>query len=110
MRINPNFHIWIFKQFLLHISGIVVDNKEVSQPVITTDGVISHIASVLSGGSAINMAIVIQETDEYFDYLDSFPGVSFDRAKIKEVSYYPTVPIRVSQSYCPNFYPAENQE
>lgn len=65
----------------------MIGNKDVSQPIITSDGVISHVASVLSGGSAINMAIIIEESDEYFDYLESFPGVSFDRAKLRDVCY-----------------------
>lgn len=63
----------------------MIDNKEVSQPVLTRDGVISHIASVLSGGSAINMAIVIEENDNFFDYIETFPGVVYDRALLREV-------------------------
>lgn len=80
----------LFRSFIIMFSsvfftGIVIGNKEVSQPVLTTDGVISHIGAVLSGGSAINMAIVIQETDEYFNFLETFPGVSFDHVKLQEV-------------------------
>lgn len=65
-------------------AGIVIDNKDVSQPILTTDGVFSHIGAVLSGGSAINMAIVIEEVEEYFQYLESFPGVSFNRRLLED--------------------------
>lgn len=60
-------------------TGIVIADEEVSQPVITLQGVRSHIGNVLSGGTAINMAIVIEEDKEYFDYLrKTFSGVKFD--------------------------------
>lgn len=81
-RLNCFYYFFLFAPLV----GIVVDNKSVAQPILTTDGVLSHVASVLSGGSAINMAIVIEETEDYFDFLEKkFPGVSFDRKKLDEV-------------------------
>ena len=37
---------------------------------------------MLSGGTAVNMGIVIKEIQEYWDYLSNVHGIEFDRDKI----------------------------
>lgn len=66
--------------------GIVVNNPSVAQLVITEEGVRSHTANVLSGGTAINMAILIHENDEYFEYLEREAGVKFNRTLLYQVT------------------------
>ena len=63
----------------LYGAGLVVDDREVSQPIYTEDGVISHIGNVLGGGSSIDMGIQIAETNDYFDYVEEVSGETIDR-------------------------------
>lgn len=94
----PVFHCMTLLWFLcgsalsriLSVStGWVIDNPDVSQLIVTTQGVRSHIGAVLSGGTAINMAIVIAEIKDYFDYLQTLPGVVFDLDKLQQVRLPP---------------------
>eukprot|EP00918_Siedleckia_nematoides_P042233 GHVU01092081.1.p1 GENE.GHVU01092081.1~~GHVU01092081.1.p1 ORF type:complete len:215 (+),score=27.59 GHVU01092081.1:56-700(+) len=59
-------------------AGIVVNDKAVNQPITTTQGVITHVGSVLSGGTATNMGILIEETKDYWQHLEIHDGIKFD--------------------------------
>ncbi|KAF8820035.1 hypothetical protein IE077_003657 [Cardiosporidium cionae] len=66
-------------------AGIGISNGSISQLITTPQGVRTHIANVLGGGTSINIAIFIEELNEYFDYLEkSFPEVSWDAKMVKE--------------------------
>eukprot|EP00923_Selenidium_pygospionis_P042838 GHVN01073927.1.p1 GENE.GHVN01073927.1~~GHVN01073927.1.p1 ORF type:complete len:644 (+),score=44.48 GHVN01073927.1:1585-3516(+) len=70
-------------------AGIVLGDQEASQTIVTTQGVRSHIGSVLSGGTAINIAINIEETPEYFQYLEqTFPGVRWDWNQFNQANHW----------------------
>ena len=67
-------------------AGVVINDADVSQLVITTQGVRTHIGNVMGGGTSINMAIYIDETKEYFKYLeDNFSGTRWDWSLLDEV-------------------------
>eukprot|EP00920_Eleutheroschizon_duboscqi_P006485 GHVT01015389.1.p1 GENE.GHVT01015389.1~~GHVT01015389.1.p1 ORF type:complete len:1210 (+),score=158.02 GHVT01015389.1:631-4260(+) len=65
-------------------AGRAIHDPTISQLVKTTQGVRTHIGSVTGGGTAINIAISIEETDEYFDLLEQKTGVTLDRDLIQD--------------------------
>ncbi|EAK88750.1 hypothetical protein [Cryptosporidium parvum Iowa II] len=64
--------------------GSVVDDKKVSELVITKQGIRTHIGNVLGGGTAINMGMIMEENPEYFKLLEENSGASFNKTILKE--------------------------
>ncbi|TRY53184.1 Glucose-methanol-choline oxidoreductase [Cryptosporidium tyzzeri] len=64
--------------------GSVVDDKRVSELVITKQGIRTHIGNVLGGGTAINMGMIMEENPEYFKLLEENSGASFNKTILKE--------------------------
>ncbi|KAK9174001.1 GMC oxidoreductase family protein [Cryptosporidium meleagridis] len=64
--------------------GSVVDEKTVSELVITKQGIRTHIGNVLGGGTAINMGMIMEENPEYFKLLEENSGASFNKTILKE--------------------------
>ncbi|KAH8740904.1 hypothetical protein FG386_002450 [Cryptosporidium ryanae] len=64
--------------------GMVVDDKRVSQLVVTKQGVRTHIGNVLGGGTAINMGMIMQENPEFFDMLKNSSGAQLNQTLLEE--------------------------
>ncbi|KAJ1615273.1 glucose-methanol-choline oxidoreductase-like protein [Cryptosporidium canis] len=64
--------------------GRVVDDKKVSELIITKQGVRTHTGNVLGGGTAINMGMIMEETPEYFQILREFSGANFNTTILRE--------------------------
>ena len=60
------------------ISGEAVNDMNVMQPIVTTDGVITHTAAILGGGPSLNAAWFIEETDSYWSFLNRQYHSSFN--------------------------------
>lgn len=67
-------------------TGLVIEDPGVAQLLVTDQGIRSHIPHVLSGGTAINVGIVIYELDDYFKLLENVPGVQFNRALLEQAT------------------------
>ncbi|KYK68766.1 GMC oxidoreductase [Toxoplasma gondii TgCatPRC2] len=76
-------------------TGRVIQDEDISQPIITTQGVRIHTANIMGGGTSINMAIVIEETNEYFDHLNEAYGYNWDIDRVNEAYNW------ISQNYFP---------
>lgn len=67
-------------------SGIGLADGTISQPVGTLQGVRTFSGAVMGGGSAVNLGIVIGETEEFFKEMSrQFPGYNIDYARLKNV-------------------------
>lgn len=64
--------------------GRVVDDRRVSELIVTKQGVRTHVGNVLGGGTAINMGMIMEETPEYFQNLRDFSGAKFNTTILKE--------------------------
>ncbi|OII71820.1 uncharacterized protein cubi_00628 [Cryptosporidium ubiquitum] len=64
--------------------GRVVDDKKVSELIITKQGVRTHVGNVLGGGTAINMGMIMEENPEYFQLLKEYSGANFNETILKE--------------------------
>ncbi|CDJ28480.1 LOW QUALITY PROTEIN: oxidoreductase, putative [Eimeria mitis] len=65
-------------------AGIGLADATISQPVGTVQGVRTFSGAVMGGGSAVNLGIVIGETEDYFKEMSrQFPGynIQYDRLK-----------------------------
>ncbi|KAH7648600.1 hypothetical protein FG379_002070 [Cryptosporidium bovis] len=69
-----------------NISGMgrVVDDKKVSQLVVTKQGVRTHIGNVLGGGTAINMGMIMEEDPEFFEMLKNSSGAQLNQTLLEE--------------------------
>ncbi|CEM07583.1 unnamed protein product [Vitrella brassicaformis CCMP3155] len=65
-------------------TGLGLLNKDLTQDLLTLEGVRSHIGNVMSGGTAVNLAIWIQEKNDYFDFIREEYGADFDPAMVNE--------------------------
>ncbi|PHJ18888.1 gmc oxidoreductase [Cystoisospora suis] len=77
-------------------AGRVIQDEDITQPIATFQGVRTHTANIFGGGTSINMAIVIEEEREYFDYLNKELGYNWDFDRVTEAyrwlserSYFP---------------------
>ncbi|KEP64942.1 UNVERIFIED_CONTAM: GMC oxidoreductase [Hammondia hammondi] len=82
-------------------AGRGINDEKISQPVITAQGVRTHIGTVMGGGTSVNMGIMIRELDEYFNFLNEKHGHSWDTQILHKASSW--IEERVS---CP--MPQEN--
>lgn len=64
--------------------GSVVDDKKVSELIVTKQGVRTHIGNTLGGGTAINMGMIMEENPEYFELLKEYSGADFNETILKE--------------------------
>ncbi|KAF7457962.1 GMC oxidoreductase [Cryptosporidium felis] len=64
--------------------GRVVDDKKVSELIVTKQGVRTHTGRVLGGGTAINMGMIIEENPEFFDLLKTSSGATFNATLMNE--------------------------
>ncbi|KAH8581619.1 alcohol oxidase 2 [Cryptosporidium sp. chipmunk genotype I] len=64
--------------------GRVVDDKRVSELIITKQGVRTHVGNVLGGGTAINMGMIMEENPEYFQLLKEYSGANFNKNILRE--------------------------
>lgn len=64
--------------------GRVVDDRRVSELIVTKQGVRTHVGNVLGGGTAINMGMIMEENPEYFQILREFSGANFNTTILKE--------------------------
>nr|XP_027193622.1 proteasome subunit beta type-7-like [Dermatophagoides pteronyssinus] len=60
-------------------AGLVIADEAVSQPLKYTCGVKSHAASVLGGGTAIGMGIMILESEPYLNQIEKHGKIKIDR-------------------------------
>ncbi|PFH32923.1 GMC oxidoreductase [Besnoitia besnoiti] len=67
-------------------AGRGINDESISQPVVTTQGVRTHIGKVMGGGTSVNVAIMVQELDEYFTYLNREHGHSWDIEAVHRAS------------------------
>eukprot|EP00922_Rhytidocystis_sp_ex-Travisia-forbesii_P072878 GHVS01108653.1.p1 GENE.GHVS01108653.1~~GHVS01108653.1.p1 ORF type:complete len:1038 (-),score=151.37 GHVS01108653.1:3028-6141(-) len=66
-------------------AGVAILDTDISQLLITKQGVRSHIGNVMGGGTAINMAIMIEETKHFFDFLkNTYKDVEWDMERVRE--------------------------
>nr|CEL73256.1 TPA: GMC oxidoreductase, putative [Toxoplasma gondii VEG] len=82
-------------------AGRGINDEKISQPVITAQGVRTHIGKVMGGGTSVNVGIMIRELDEYFHFLNEKYGHSWDIQTLHKASSW--IEERVS---CP--MPQEN--
>ncbi|CEL93781.1 unnamed protein product [Vitrella brassicaformis CCMP3155] len=59
--------------------GIELLNKDIAQEVLTLDKFLTHVPSLLCGGTCINGGVYIEETAEYFNFLEEKFGSKFDK-------------------------------
>ncbi|CEL98273.1 unnamed protein product [Vitrella brassicaformis CCMP3155] len=64
--------------------GLGLYNPHMSQVVKTKEKIRTHVANVLSGGTALSAGIQIEERDEYFRFLEREYGVHFDEELINK--------------------------
>ncbi|XP_061385299.1 uncharacterized protein LOC133320718 [Danaus plexippus] len=74
-------------------AGWVVNDPSVSQLVVTSDEVRSHIGSVLSGGTGINFGVAIAESDDFLSYMELNEGVQYNHTLFhsKNASWEPYI-------------------
>eukprot|EP00922_Rhytidocystis_sp_ex-Travisia-forbesii_P049389 GHVS01073525.1.p1 GENE.GHVS01073525.1~~GHVS01073525.1.p1 ORF type:complete len:919 (-),score=149.88 GHVS01073525.1:2065-4821(-) len=66
-------------------AGVAIIDSDISQLLITKQGVRSHIGTVMGGGTAINMAIMIEETNEFFNFLQqTYPQNQWNMDRVRE--------------------------
>ncbi|CBZ51538.1 hypothetical protein NCLIV_013310 [Neospora caninum Liverpool] len=77
-------------------AGRVIQDEDISQAIVTTQGVRTHTANIMGGGTSINMAIVIEEDKEYFEHMNRAYGYNWDLDRVNEAyswisrkSYFP---------------------
>ncbi|XP_026193227.1 uncharacterized protein LOC34623624 [Cyclospora cayetanensis] len=70
-------------------AGIGLADATISQAVGTVQGVRTFSGALMGGGSAINLGIVIGETEEYFrEMARQFPGYNIDYTRLKTAYDY----------------------
>ncbi|CBZ52142.1 putative GMC oxidoreductase [Neospora caninum Liverpool] len=70
----------------LNGAGRGINDDSISQPVITTQGVRTHIGKVTGGGTSVNVGIMVRELDEYFHFLNDQYGHSWDTKTLRKAS------------------------
>eukprot|EP01053_Blabericola_migrator_P000306 Blabericola_migrator_1__305@NODE_107_length_14077_cov_92_419629_g95_i0_p1_GENE_NODE_107_length_14077_cov_92_419629_g95_i0NODE_107_length_14077_cov_92_419629_g95_i0_p1_ORF_typecomplete_len834_score111_06GMC_oxred_N/PF00732_19/4_3e23GMC_oxred_N/PF00732_19/2_9e14GMC_oxred_C/PF05199_13/2_3e20FAD_binding_2/PF00890_24/5_9e09FAD_oxidored/PF12831_7/5_5e07FAD_oxidored/PF12831_7/2_3e03Pyr_redox_2/PF07992_14/6_7e06Pyr_redox_2/PF07992_14/2_1e02Thi4/PF01946_17/5e06Thi4/PF01946_17/7_1e03HI0933_like/PF03486_14 len=58
--------------------GRAFNDRRIAQPIVTTEGVISHVPNVLGGGTSVNLGFYIEDNKEYFSYLNKHQQFHFD--------------------------------
>eukprot|EP00070_Physeter_catodon_P037210 XP_028344104.1 uncharacterized protein LOC112062824 [Physeter catodon] len=65
--------------------GMAIGDEAISQPYVTRKGIRTHVAAVMGGGTAIDLAIYVEETKDYFDYLNKqYPAYKFHWLTIQQ--------------------------
>ncbi|KAL8270969.1 hypothetical protein Esti_005124 [Eimeria stiedai] len=88
-------------------AGIGLADATISQAVGTIQGVRTFSGALMGGGSAVNLGIVIGETEEYFQEISKqFPGFSLDYPKLKRAYEYVAWKLARAMPALPPFGPA----
>ncbi|KAL8440337.1 hypothetical protein Efla_000225 [Eimeria flavescens] len=88
-------------------AGIGLADATISQPVGTVQGVRTFSGAVMGGGSAINLGIVIGETEEFFQEMSrQYPGFRIDYPKLKRAYDYIAWKLARAMPSLPPFGPA----
>ncbi|KAL8444653.1 hypothetical protein Emed_006129 [Eimeria media] len=88
-------------------AGIGLADATISQAVGTIQGVRTFSGALMGGGSAINLGIVIGETEEFFkEIAQQFPGFSVDYQRLKRAYEYVAWKLARAMPVLPPFGPA----
>ncbi|PFH36504.1 GMC oxidoreductase [Besnoitia besnoiti] len=65
-------------------AGRAIQDEDISQAIVTTQGIRTNTANIMGGGTSINMAIVIEEEKEFFEYLNQAYGYNWKMDRVAE--------------------------
>ncbi|PFH31199.1 hypothetical protein BESB_030730 [Besnoitia besnoiti] len=69
--------------------GVAAADPTLAQVYNTRNGVRTHVATVMGGGTAIDLAIYVEETESYFNYMNKrFPAYKFHWPTIQRAYRY----------------------